>query len=114
MRIASYILIAAGTFLLASAAYDEHRGSTRSPTSRYNRISYTITINSKPEEFHNAMTYHWFYASMLLGAGFIVYMIDKGLDRVDPMSPDADKNIDEELQQDEEDQKPRKENPPEL
>ena len=119
MRIVAYILVTVGILLLASAAYDEFRGSTRAPTSRYNRISYTITKNGKPEEFHNAMTYHWFYASILLIAGFIAYMIDKGQDRVDPMSSDADENIDEELRKDEideidEEKKKEKDKRPEL
>jgi hypothetical protein len=46
---------------------------------------------------------------MLLIAGFIAYMIDKGQDRVDPMSSDADENIDEELRKDEIDEEIEKE-----
>ena len=115
MRIVSYILIAAGILLLASAGYDELRGSTHAPSGRYHRTSYTITKNGNPEEFHDAMTYHWFYASMLLIAGLIAFMIDKGQDKVDPMSPDADENIDEELRRDEMDEalKKEKNKPPE-
>ena len=109
MRFVSYILVAVGILLLVSAGYDEFRGSTRAPTSRYNPISYTITKNGKPDEFRNAMTYHWFYASMLLIAGFIAYLIDKGQDRVDPMSSDADENIDDELRKDEMDEETKKE-----
>ena len=103
MRTVSYILVAIGVLLLASAGYDEFRGSTRSPSGgKYTGYShYTITKQAKPEEFHNAMTYHWFYASMLLVGGFIAYLIDKGQDKVDPMSPDADENVDEELRKDE-------------
>jgi hypothetical protein len=111
MRIVSYILVVVGVLLLASAGYDEYRGSTRSPSGgRYTGYShYTITKQTKPEEFHNAMTYHWFYASMLVIAGVIAYMIDKGQDRVDPMSSDADENIDDELRKDELDEKVKKE-----
>ena len=111
MRTVSYILVAIGVLLLASAGYDEFRGSTRSPSGgKYTGYShYTITKQAKPEEFHNAMTYHWFYASMLLVGGFIAYLIDKGQDKVDPMSPDADENIDDELRTDEMDEKIKKE-----
>jgi hypothetical protein len=100
MRIISYLIMLAGILLLASAGYDEFRGSTRAPTSRYNPISYTITKTGNPEEFHNAMTYHWFFASMLVVAGVIAYMIDKGQEKSDPMAPDSDENIDDELRQD--------------
>jgi hypothetical protein len=88
MRIVSYILAVVGILLLSSAGYDEFRGSTRAPTGRYSHSHYTITKKDKPEEFHNAMKYHWFYASVLLIAGFIAYMIDKGQERADPLSPD--------------------------
>jgi hypothetical protein len=116
MRIFSYILVAVGILLLASAGYDEFRGSTRAPTGRYSYSHYTITKNDNPEQFHNAMAYHWFYASMLLIAGFIAYMIDKGQDRVDPTSSDADENIDDELRKDEMDEeiKREKDKHPEL
>lgn len=109
MRVVSYILALVGILLLASAGYDEFRGSTRAPAGRYSHSHYTITKKDQPEEFRNAMTHHWFYASMLLSAGFIAYLIDKGQDRVDPMSSDADENIDDELQKDETDEKMEKE-----
>ena len=115
MRIFAFVLMGVGILLLASAGYGEYRGVTHAPTSRYNRIYYNITKNGRPEEFHNAMTYHWLYASMLLIAGFIAYVIDKGQDKVDPMAPDSDENIDEELRKDEADEelKRKKDNPPE-
>ena len=78
MRTISYILVVVGILLLARAGYDEFSGSTRTPTSKYNPISETVTKNGNPDAFHNAMTYHWFYAFMLLGAGGIAYLIDKG------------------------------------
>jgi hypothetical protein len=109
MRIFSYILVVVGILLLGRAGYDEFRGSTRTPTSRYSPVSETVTKDSKPEVFRNAMTYHWFYAFMLLGAGGIAYWIDKGQDKVDPMSPDADENVDEELRKDEMDEETKKE-----
>jgi hypothetical protein len=114
MRVISYILIAVGLLLFASAGYDEYRGSTRSPSGgRYTGYSHhTITKEAKPEEFHNAMTYHWFYASVLAIAGVIAYMIDKGQEKSDPLSPDSDEQIDDELRKDElvekkQSQKPR-------
>jgi len=108
MRIISYILLGFGILLLGRAGYDEFRGSTRTPTSKYSPISETVTMDSHPEVFRNAMTYHWFYAFMLLGAGGIAYLIDKGQDRVDPMSPDKDENIDDKLRKDEMDEKMKK------
>ena len=88
MRILSYILMVFGILLLASAGYDEFRGTTRAPTGRYSHSHYTITKHDKPEQFRDAMAYHWFYASMLLIAGFILYMIVKGQEKADPLSPD--------------------------
>jgi hypothetical protein len=108
MRIVSYILIAAGLLLFANAGYDEYRGSTRAPTGKYSHSHYTIKKEYKPEEFHNAMTYHWSYASMIVIAGLIAYMIDKGQEKSDPMSPDTDENIDDELRKDEMDEELKK------
>jgi hypothetical protein len=117
MRILSYILIAAGILLLASAGYDEFRGVTHAPSrygGRYSIVSRgwsheILTKKGKPEDFHNAMVYHWFYASMLLCTGFILFMIDKGQDSVDPMSPDSDEKIDDELRKDDLDEEMKKE-----
>jgi hypothetical protein len=62
VRIVSYILIAVGILMLASAGYDEFRGSTRSPSGgRYTGYSHhTISKQDNPEEFHGAMAYHCF------------------------------------------------------
>jgi hypothetical protein len=109
MRIVSYALVVVGILLLASAGYDEFRGSTRAPTGRYSHAHYTITKKDRPEEFHNAMAYHWIYGSMILIAGFIAYAIDKGQDRADPMSADSDDRIDDELRRDELDEEKRTE-----
>jgi hypothetical protein len=111
MRTISYILVVIGILLLALAGYDEFRGSTSTPSSEYDP-SETVTKDSKPEMFRNAMTYHWFHAFMLLGAGGIAYLIDKGQDKVDPMSPDADENIDKELRKDELDEEMKKKEEP--
>lgn len=104
MRTISYILLLVGIVLLAHAGYNEFRGSTRTPTSKYNPTSETVTKAGNPEVFRNAMTYHWFYAFMLLGAGGIAYWIDKGQDKVDPMSTDKNENLDNELRKDEMDE----------
>ena len=110
MRILSYILVAFGVLLFASAGYDEFRGSTRSPSGGgYTGYShYTITKQTDPEQFHNAMTYHWFFAFLLVIAGVIAYLIDKGQEKADPMSSDSDENIDEELRKDELDEEVKK------
>jgi len=111
MRILAYILIAVGILLFASAGYDEIRGSTRSPSGgKYTGYThYTITRQADPEQFRNAMTYHWAYASILVAAGVIAYFIDRGQEKSDPMSPDSDKDVDEELRKDELDEQTEKE-----
>lgn len=84
MRIFSYILVAVGILMLATAGYGEYCGITRSPSG----ARYTIIKQSDPELFRNAMTYHWFYASMVVVAGVIAYAIDRGQEKTDPLSPD--------------------------
>jgi hypothetical protein len=101
VRILSCILVAVGILFLASAGYDEFRGSTRAPTGRYNRITYTITKNGNPEEFHNAMVVHLSRSFLFALAGVILFMIDRGQEKVDPMSADSNEKIDEELKKDE-------------
>jgi hypothetical protein len=95
------MLVAVGILILASAGYDEFRGSTRAPTGRHNRVSYTITKNGNSEEFHNAMVVHLSRSFLFSLAGVILFMIDRGQERVDPMSADSDEKIDEELRKDE-------------
>jgi hypothetical protein len=115
MRISSYLLLLVSVLMFASAGYDEYRGITHIRASR--GLPEIITKTSNPEQFHNAMTYHWAYASVILIAGIIVYMIDRGLEKADPMAPDADENIDAELRKDELDGKAMKKEacrPPEL
>lgn len=118
MRIASYFFLAFGILLLASVGYDEYRGITRAPSSRYTGYShYSISKQAKPEEFHNAITVHLTRSFLMLLLGFLAFMIDRGQEKVDPMSPDGDKNIDEELRKDELDERTMKKDaskPPEL
>jgi hypothetical protein len=118
MRIASYFCMAFGILLLACVGYDEYRGITHAPSSRYTgRSHYPISKQANPEEFHNAIIVHLTRSFLLLLAGVIMFAIDRGQERVDPMAPDADENIDEELRQDELDERAMKKDaskPPEL
>ncbi|HVU26539.1 MAG TPA: hypothetical protein VHG71_02245 [Verrucomicrobiae bacterium] len=86
MRIFSYLLFLVSVLMFASAGYDEHRGVTHIRVGR--SLPEVITKTSNPEDFHNAMVYHWFYAFMVLVAGIVAYMIDRGLEKTDPFSPD--------------------------
>ena len=111
MRVLAYILILIGIYALARAGYDEFRGVTGAPV-MFGHASYPLIVDlgrihkkDNPEEFHHALTYHWFYASMLVFAGAIAYIIDRGQEKSDPMSPDSDEHIDEELRKDELDKK---------
>lgn len=92
MRIFSYILMGLGILLLASAGCDEYRGITRAPSGGGGRYSSflsssheILTKTGKPEYFHDAMVVHWSRSFLLLLAGFILFMIDRGQDKVDPM-----------------------------
>ena len=110
MRIASYILMAVGILLMASAGYDQYRGITSAPSSRYTGYShYTISKQAKPEEFHNAIIVNLTRPFLILLVGVIAFFIDRGQEKVDPMGPDADENIDEELRKDELDREAVKE-----
>ena len=102
MRIASYLFLAFGVLLLAIVGYDEYRGVTRAPSGRYTGYShYSISKQAKAEEFHNAITVHLTRSFLMLLLGFFALMIDRGQEKVDPMAPDTDENIDEELRKDE-------------
>ena len=118
MRIASYFFLAFGILLLASVGHDEYRGITGAPSGRYTGYShYSISKQAKPEEFHNAITVHLTRSFLMLLLGSLAFMIDRGLDKVDPMAPDGDKSIDEELRKDELDgraMKKKASKPPEL
>jgi hypothetical protein len=101
MRIASFFVMAFGILLLACAGYDEYRGITHAPSGRYTDYSNEpINKEAKPEEFHNAMIVHFTRSSLFFIAGVILFVIDRGQEKVDPMGPDRDENIDEELRQD--------------
>jgi hypothetical protein len=86
MRIFSYLLVLIGILMFAHAGYDEYQGVTTIQAPR--SLPEVVTKASRPEDFRGAMAYHWYYAFAVLIAGIIVYMIDRGLERADPMSPD--------------------------
>ena len=106
--------MAIGVLLLASGSYDEFRGVTRAPSmrglGRYSGIGHPHEIirrKAKPEDFHNAMVCHWFRASVVLFAGFILFRIDKRQESLDPLSPafggtKALDELDEEMRNEEE------------
>ena len=98
MRIVSYFFMVVGMLLLASAGYDEYRGTTHAPSGRYSGYThYSISKQGRPEEFHNAMIVHLSRSLLLLLAGIVLFMIDRGQERADPLSPDfaGNKALDE-------------------
>ena len=119
MRIFSYLLMLFGILALAGSGYDEYHGATHSPSNGANRYSSLTGSDdlllkaSNPEQFHNAMLVHWFRSSSVLLLGVILFMINRGQDKVDPMSPDyaGNKDLDDwsdELKKDEEQRKHQK------
>ena len=72
--------------MFANASYDEYRGVTHIQASR--SLPETITKSSQPDSFRGAMAYHWYYAFAVLIAGIVVYLIDRGQEKADPLSPD--------------------------
>jgi len=85
MRVLSYILLALGIFLLASAGYDEFRGVTHKPAdllrrrhASYSGYLYRIPIvrDNSPGLFQAAIKTHWIYLAVVLVAGVILFPID--------------------------------------
>jgi ribonucleotide reductase beta subunit family protein with ferritin-like domain len=114
VRILSYIVMVIGILMLVRFGYDEFRGITSAPSMtvmrRYSYYPHDIlNKKDKPEEFRNAMKYHWIMSSMIVIAGFILFAIDRKQEALDPMSADSDENIDDELRHDELDEQMRKE-----
>jgi hypothetical protein len=84
MRALSYILIALGICLLASAGYDEFRGSTTKPLTlrgRRHNTAYLYRIRvskeNNPNLFHEFIVTHWIYAALIEGAGCMLYVRNK-------------------------------------
>lgn len=96
MRIVAYFFLIYSLLLFVSAGYDQYRGVTYGPT----RLHERITRNHDPENFRRALTCHWFFGFLMLGTGLVAFFIDKGYDKVDPLLPDSDPKIDEELRED--------------
>ncbi len=86
MRIFSYLILLVSVLMFVRAGYDEHRGITSIQVGR--SLPEIITKTGNPEEFHNAMTYHWSYALIVLIAGIITYSVGAGFEKSDPFSPD--------------------------
>lgn len=85
-HVAAYVLILLGIYLFGRAAYDEHRGMTH-PSTRYSsRI--IVKRAEDPQRFRNEMIFHWFRASVVMCAGFVVLGFSRRAERSDPLSPD--------------------------
>ncbi|MES1180342.1 MAG: hypothetical protein ABUL66_00610 [Verrucomicrobiota bacterium] len=114
MRIFAYSMIIVGLLLFVEAGCDEYRGKTAAPSnSSVGALPGTVTKAGHPEEFRNAMKYHWFFTYMIVMAGVITYLIDKGEEKSDPLSPEyaGNKALDdwgEAMKKEEERRKPKK------
>jgi hypothetical protein len=87
MRALSYILIALGICLLASAGHDEFGGNTTQPATvmgrRHNSAylySLRVPRKNNPELFREFMVTHWIYASLVEVAGCLLYVRSKSQD----------------------------------
>jgi hypothetical protein len=85
MRILGLVLVVLGSYLAASAGYDEYHGVTtkpvgpwggRSPT-RYNSAylnSLHVARDINPDLFREFMTVHWACAILIGASGCILYV----------------------------------------
>ena len=89
MRALSYILIALGIYLLASACYQEYHGRTFKPAMLQGKATgmganrgylYSIPVlrEQNPELFHQFMVTHWIYAVAVEAGGCLLYLKNKG------------------------------------
>ncbi len=89
MKWLAYFLIVLGTLQFASIGYDEYRGVTHAPFSLRAGILFGIIHKqSQPEEFHNAIVCHCYYAFAYLLLGVLMVIVDKRMDKSDIESPD--------------------------
>jgi hypothetical protein len=89
MNILAYFLIVLGVLQFASIGYDEYRGVTRAPAnSRIGILPGRISKESEPENFHNAIVCHSYYAFAPLFLGILMLVVEKRMDKSDPESPD--------------------------
>jgi len=84
MNILAYFLIVIGGLYFTVIGYDEYRGVTESPSD----LPGIIHKQSEPENFHNAIVCHSYYASAFLVLGILMIIVDKRMDKSDPESPD--------------------------
>jgi hypothetical protein len=87
MRIFSCLILVFSVAMFASAGYDEYRGITSVQAGENSAPEVVIKANA-PEQFHNAMTYNWAYALLILIAGIFAYMVEGWLEMSDPLSSD--------------------------
>jgi hypothetical protein len=89
MNVLAYLLIIAGALQFASIGYDEYRGVTRAPAnSRVGILPGRISKEGEPENFHNAIVCHTYYAFAPLFLGILMLVIGKRMNKNDPESPD--------------------------
>jgi hypothetical protein len=88
MRVLSYILIALGIYLLASAFYQECRGKTFKPAMLQGKATglganhgylYSIPVlkSQNLELFRKFMVTHWIYAAVIEVGGCLLYLKTK-------------------------------------
>ena len=84
MRIFALVLVALGSYLAASAGYDEYHGITTKPAgpwgshspTRYNSAylnSLHVARDINPDLFREFMTVHWAYAFLIGASGCVLY-----------------------------------------
>jgi hypothetical protein len=89
MNILAYFLIGLGVLQFASIGYDECRGVTSSPSDGSATVlPATIQKQSEPDQFHNAIVCHCYYAFTTLMFGILMLVVEKRMDKSDPTSPD--------------------------
>ena len=89
MNVLAYFLIVVGALQFASIGYDEYRGVTRAPAnSRVGILPGGISKAREPENFHNAIVCHSYYASAFLFLGIMMVVVDRRMDKSDIESPD--------------------------
>lgn len=89
MNILAYFLIVIGALQFAAIGYDEYCGVTSAPSDGSPTVlPGVIQKQSEPENFHNAIVCHSYYAFAPLFLGFLMLVVDKCMDKSDPESPD--------------------------
>ena len=89
MKFLAYFLIVLGSIQLAIIGYDVFRGVTSSPSDESPTVLPDIIHKQNdPENFHNAIVCHSYYALAPLFLGILMLVVDKRMDKSDPESPD--------------------------